>query len=141
MPGEGRIRLRDLAVESEPLEGVVTAEETATLLEMRATLPLSARDADGRWRAVLDDWRVAGANLVAPLSVRQALDLLQNEARPVQQPSGSRLRDLATNWVTCSVSCRAWSRPMDDVSFRLRRDQPRPLRGNCRHLLKSSWGS
>ena len=26
VPGEGRIRLRDLAVESEPLEGVVTAE-------------------------------------------------------------------------------------------------------------------
>ena len=55
---------------------------------MRATLPLSARDADGRWRAVLDDWRAAGANLVAPLSVRQALDLLQNEARPVPATIG-----------------------------------------------------
>ena len=41
----------------EPLEGVVTPEETATLLGLQATLPLDARDSAGKWRAVLDDWR------------------------------------------------------------------------------------
>ena len=88
VPGDGWVRLRELAVESKPLEGVVTAEETATLLGMRATLPLSARDAGGRWREVLGDWRTAGANLVAPLSVRRALDLLQDEARSVRATIG-----------------------------------------------------
>ena len=84
VPGEGWLRLGELAVESEPLEGVVTAEETATLLGMQATLPLGARDAGGRWRAVLDDWRTAGADLPESLGVERALDLLRDEARSVR---------------------------------------------------------
>ena len=79
--GEGFLRLAELAVESVPLEGIVTAEETATLLDMQATLPVAARDAGGRWRVVLDDWRLAGAELPEPLSVERALDLLRDEAR------------------------------------------------------------
>ena len=82
--GQGWQRLGELAVESEPLEGVVTAEETATLLGMQATLPLGARDPGGRWRVVLDDWRAAGADLPEPLGVEQALDLLRDEARSVR---------------------------------------------------------
>ena len=84
VPGEGWLRLGELAIESEPLEGVVTAEETATLLGMQATLPLRARDAGGKWRAVLDDWRAAGADLPEPLGVERALDLLRDEARSVR---------------------------------------------------------
>ena len=83
VPGQGWLRLGELAVESEPLEGVVTPEETATLLGMQATLPLGARDAGGRWRVVLDDWRAAGADVPEPLGVEQALELLRDEARSV----------------------------------------------------------
>ena len=84
VPQEGWLRLGELAVESEPLEGVVTTEETATLLGMQATLPLDARDAGGRWRAVLDDWRAAGADLPEPLGVERALDLFLDKVRPVR---------------------------------------------------------
>ena len=83
VPGEGWVRLGELAVESEPLEGVVTEEETATLLGLRATLPLGTRDSGGKWRTVLDDWRAAGADLPEPLGVERSLDLLQDEARSV----------------------------------------------------------
>ena len=81
--GTGWFGLSELAVEARPLEGVVTEDETATLLGMPATLPTAVRDTDGRWRAVLDDWREAGAELPAPLSVERALALLQNPNRPV----------------------------------------------------------
>ena len=84
VPEKGWLRLGGLAVESEPLEGVVTTEETATLLGMQATLPLDARDEGGRWRAVLDDWRAAGADLPEPLGVERALDLFGDKTRPVR---------------------------------------------------------
>ena len=84
IPGQGWLRLKELAVESESLDGVVTPEETATLLGMQATLPLGARDTGGRWRTVLDDWRATGADLPKPLSVEQALALLQEEGRAVR---------------------------------------------------------
>ena len=81
--GTGWFGLAELAVETSPLEGVVTEGETAILLEMPATLPTAARDSGGRWRVVLDDWRQAGAKLPAPLSVEQALALLHDPDRPV----------------------------------------------------------
>ena len=84
VPGQGWLRLKELAVESESLDGVVTPEETAALLSMQATLPLGARDKGGRWRTVLDDWRATGADLPKPLSVEQALALLQEERRSVR---------------------------------------------------------
>ena len=84
VPGKGWLKLTELAVESEPLEGVVTEEETATLLGMRATLPMDARDRAGRWRLVWDDWRAAGADIAEPLSVEQALELLRDEGRSVR---------------------------------------------------------
>ena len=84
VPGEGWLKLGELAVESEPLEGVVTEEETATLLGVRATLPLRARDSGGQWRKVLDDWRAAGADLPEPLGVERSLDLLRDETRSVR---------------------------------------------------------
>ena len=84
VPGHGWLQLKELAVESESLEGVVTTEETATLLGMQATLPLGARDTGGRWRAVLDDWHANGVDLPKPLSVEQALVLLREEERSVQ---------------------------------------------------------
>ena len=82
--GEGLLRLGELAVESKLLEGIVTEEETASLLGVRATLPFRARDAGVRWRAVLEDWHTSGADFAEPLSVEHALDLLRSEARPVR---------------------------------------------------------
>ena len=82
--GKGRFGLAQLAVEARPLEGVVTADETATLVGMPTTLPTAVRDTDGKWRAVLDDWRDAGADLPEPLSVERALELLRDPNRPVQ---------------------------------------------------------
>lgn len=82
--GNSWLGLKHLAVEARSLEGVVTAEETAELLDLPATLPSVARDPRGRWRAVLDDWREAGADLPAPLTVEQALQLLRDVSRPVQ---------------------------------------------------------
>ena len=82
--GQGWLKLGDLAVESRPLEGIVTPEETAVLLGKQATLPPEARDPAGRWRIVLEDWREAGASLAEPLSVDRALELLRDETRSVQ---------------------------------------------------------
>ena len=84
VPGKGWLKLGELAVESEPLEEVVTEEETAALLGMPATFPLCARDSAGKWRKVLDDWRAAGADLPEPLGVEQSLDLLADETRSVR---------------------------------------------------------
>ena len=82
--GKGWLGLGELAVEAKPLEGLVTEDETATLLGLSATLPTAARDTEGRWRAILDDWRDADAELPAPLGVEQALELLKNPNRSVQ---------------------------------------------------------
>ncbi len=73
--------LTSLAVEDERLEGVLTPSEVATLAELDATLPIECRDEDGRWRDVLDDWRSSGAALPPPVTVSQALALLENETR------------------------------------------------------------
>ena len=79
--GEGRLPLRELAVEDKPLAGVLTPEETAGLAGLEATLPAEVRDARGKWWAVLEDWRDAGVDVPAPVSVEQALALLDDEAR------------------------------------------------------------
>ena len=79
--GKGRLPLRDLAIEDEPLAHVLTPGETARLAGLEAALPEEVRDARGKWRAVLEDWRVAGVDLPVPVSVEQALALLEDETR------------------------------------------------------------
>ena len=79
--GQGRVPLRELAVEDKPLERVLTPEEVAGLAGLETTLPREVRDARGKWRAVLEDWRAAGVDLPAPVSVEQALTLIEDEAR------------------------------------------------------------
>ena len=81
--GKDLFSLSKLAVESQPLEHILTETETAALAELPATLPSGVRDEPGRWRTVLDDWRCAGADIPEPVSVEQALELLRNEHRPV----------------------------------------------------------
>lgn len=83
VPDQGHISLSELAVEVQPLEGVLHETEIAQLAGLRATLPTDIRDPAGRWRSVLDDWRSNGADLPEPVSVEQALDLVSDERRPV----------------------------------------------------------
>ena len=82
VPGKGKLPLLELAVEDRPLERVLTLAETAQLAGLDATVPVEVRDAAGKWREVLDDWRTSGVDLPTPVTVDQALTLLQNEARP-----------------------------------------------------------
>ena len=79
--GRGRVRLAELAVEARALEGILTAAETAELAGLPAAIPTAVRDRAGRWRAVLEDWRAAGADLPEPVNVEQALDLVGDDAR------------------------------------------------------------
>ena len=81
VPGHGQISLSELAVEAQPLEGVLHEDEIAQLAGLSATLPIDVRDPAGRWRSVLDDWRGHGADLPEPVSVKQALDLVGDERR------------------------------------------------------------
>ena len=80
--GKGRLPLRELAVEEGPLERILTLGETAELAGLDATVPVEVRDADGNWREVLEDWRRAGVDLPTPVTVDQALALLEDEGRP-----------------------------------------------------------
>ncbi|WP_419913071.1 sacsin N-terminal ATP-binding-like domain-containing protein [Candidatus Poriferisodalis sp.] len=82
IPGRGRLHVSDLAVESEPLEGVLQATEIARLAQLRAALPNNVRDPAGRWRSVLADWRTHRDDLPDPVSVEQALELLGDDKRP-----------------------------------------------------------
>ncbi|MEZ4503105.1 MAG: hypothetical protein R3C39_10810 [Dehalococcoidia bacterium] len=73
--------LRDLAVESAELQGVIAPREVAELAGLPAALPMAVRDTGGRWRDVLDDWRTAGADLPQEVGVEDALVLLSDESR------------------------------------------------------------
>ena len=83
VPERGNIHLAQLAFEVQPLELILAEDEVAKLADLSATLPSHVRDQAGRWRAVLNSWRLAGANLPEPVSVARALELLFDESRPV----------------------------------------------------------
>jgi hypothetical protein len=78
---ERRLSLKELAVEAPRLDGLLSEVEIAKLAGLSASLPKLARDANGRWRLVREDWRLAGADLPAPVNVETALGLLGDEAR------------------------------------------------------------
>ena len=82
VPEQGDVNLSQLAVEAEPLEGVLQEDEIARLAALGATLPIGVRDLAGRWRAVLEDWRSQRDDLPAPVSVKRALNLLHDGRRP-----------------------------------------------------------
>ena len=81
VPEHGELRLSQLATEAKPLEQILTSAETASLAGLPATLPFEVRDQGGMWRQVLDDWRIAGAEIPEPVSIEQALTLLGDETR------------------------------------------------------------
>ena len=92
VPGQGHINLSQLAVEAEPLVGILQDDEVARLAGLSATLPTGVRDPAGKWRSVLDDWRNHGTELPELVSVQQALNLVDDETRPV----GSAIALVAT---------------------------------------------
>jgi hypothetical protein len=78
-----KILLTDLAVEVAALDGVIEPIEVARIAGLAQSLPFSARDVDGRWREVLNDWRNAGAPMPPPVTVTGALALLDDSSRSV----------------------------------------------------------
>ncbi|SHG74018.1 hypothetical protein SAMN05444351_3090 [Geodermatophilus nigrescens] len=76
-------RLSQLAYEEEALEGLLTAEESAELAGLGAALPVGCRDTVGRWRAVLERWRQLETGVPAPVTVEQALPLVERPQRGV----------------------------------------------------------
>ncbi|HEU5004303.1 MAG TPA: hypothetical protein VFW71_16195 [Actinomycetota bacterium] len=68
----------DLAYEDPELDGRLASEEVAQLAELDDALPASARDANGRWRLVLDDWRCNGNEIADSVSVLDALRLFED---------------------------------------------------------------
>ena len=83
LSGGETISLNELAVEEQPLEGILTESETARLAELPAALPAEVRDRKGVWRQVMDEWRCSETGLPDPVSVETALDLLADESRSV----------------------------------------------------------
>ena len=81
--GQGNLQLSELAVEEQPLEKILTVFETAKLAGLPATLPFPVRDQAGRWRLVLDDWRLSSAAIPETVTVKRALELLKDVTRPV----------------------------------------------------------
>jgi len=80
----GPLSLADLAVEVEELEGILEVEQISKLASTAFALPPDARDLEARWRKVLDDWRSDSTALPEPVTVLDALELL-DEDLAVQQ--------------------------------------------------------
>ena len=83
VPRQGNLQLSELAVEEQPLENILTVFETAKLAGLTATLPFPVRDQDGRWRLVLDDWRLSSTAIPETVTVERALELLKDVTRSV----------------------------------------------------------
>ena len=95
--GQGPIALSRLAVEAQPLEGILSEAEIASLAGLPATLPFGKRDQLGAWRAVLEDWRSAECDLPEPVSVEQSLTLLGDETRSPESTIDLAATALAEN--------------------------------------------
>lgn len=73
----------DLAVEVQALENVLDEEEVATLAGCDHALPCAVRDADRAWWDVLAAWRESVQDVPKPVSVEDALSLLDIAHYPV----------------------------------------------------------
>lgn len=80
----GDLPLSATAYEAKLLDGVLNGDQIAALAKSVAALPLDVRDKAGCWRDVLDDWRSAGVNLPDPVTVADALPLLEDDIEVAQ---------------------------------------------------------
>lgn len=76
-----RVGITRLATSEVGLDGLLTDEELATLAGVEAALPGKARDAKGRWRIVLADWRSHGADIPEPVTIADAMGLIGDAGR------------------------------------------------------------
>ena len=152
VPGQGKVRLAELAVEARPLEKILTVTETAILASLPATLPFELRDQTGRWRTVLEDWRRAGANIPEEVRVEQALELVGDETRPVsstvalvavglEEGFNARLMELpcVTAQDGTTHGAAGWGFPNGSCG----RNHPASGTARCRHATSrrtSRWG-
>ncbi|MEV7030084.1 hypothetical protein AB0N99_07615 [Streptomyces sp. NPDC093272] len=107
IPGKGPLGLESLAVEDEELEGVVTEEEIARLGATPSALPGVMRDAHGRWREVLSDWKDEGSAAPAWVDVYDTGGLLDDEGRSPRATVELAARVIASDW-TVILRSRTW---------------------------------
>ncbi|WP_327250251.1 sacsin N-terminal ATP-binding-like domain-containing protein [Streptomyces sp. NBC_01244] len=86
VPETGRSApLADFAAEETALAGVLADADVARLGGVPYSFPAAARDGGGRWRQVLADWRVSGADLIPEVRVVDALGLFAEEQQTPEQ--------------------------------------------------------
>lgn len=93
--GHETLPVAELAVEDAELEGLLSDRELADLAHLDAALPQECRDAAGLWRIVLDNWRAAGIPLPQPVTVADAIGLVEAENRDAEATIGLTAAGLA----------------------------------------------
>ena len=123
------IRIVDLAVEAESLTGVLSDRESARLAGRSATLPVTARDSRGRWRAVLGAWRSAGVDVADEVSIHDAVALTADPTRSVD-------RTIILTAVILRAGLGALLSEMNCIEDRDgHRHRPRPMGGDLLPIL------
>ncbi|MFG2918911.1 sacsin N-terminal ATP-binding-like domain-containing protein [Kitasatospora sp. NPDC048298] len=110
VPDGRAVPLADLAVEAEELTGVISEWDTAQLAELERCFPAAARDQDGRWRAVLSDWRAVGAvDLPDEVEVSDAIGLLKRPSYDVDRTVRltAAALDAGLEYTLCYRACLA----------------------------------
>ncbi|WP_329562115.1 sacsin N-terminal ATP-binding-like domain-containing protein [Kitasatospora sp. NBC_01266] len=116
--GHEPLGLADLALEEAELTSVLTCAEVAQVAGCPAALPDSARDAAGRWRAVLADWSEAGGKCPVPVSVADAMVLLNDQARSPEATLALAAVCLEDGWSAGRLTDYRWI--IDDQGARHR---------------------
>ncbi|MDQ1065742.1 hypothetical protein QFZ32_001182 [Streptomyces canus] len=130
---QGPQALEDLAVEAAELTGVLTEAEIERLTEHPA-LPYAARDSAGRYRQVLKDWSDHGAAKPVSVDVWDALELLGDEGRSLENAIELAAVGVASVWAD-RLSSFAWladergtrHRPPASGELRIFADRPGSL--------------
>ncbi|MGG8480656.1 sacsin N-terminal ATP-binding-like domain-containing protein [Streptomyces lividans] len=131
---QGPQALEDLAVEAAELTGVLTEAEIERLTEHPA-LPYAARDSAGRYRQVLKDWSDHGAAKPVSVDVWDALELLGDEGRSLENAIELAAVGVASGWADHRLSSFAWladergtrHRPPESGELRIFADRPGSL--------------
>ncbi|HMJ76686.1 MAG TPA: hypothetical protein VK507_11980, partial [Iamia sp.] len=118
IPVDGRLEpIARLAVEDETLEPILTAAQVAFLAGTDAVIPATARDPEGRWRNVVDDWfessETDGRFPFVPLE--EAFDLFGSEHEPTPDAAVELAAAAVSAGLDDLLAERAWV-PLADGS-------------------------
>ncbi|MEW1675464.1 hypothetical protein [Streptomyces noursei] len=83
----GDLGIADLAVGNEALSRALSEAEIAQVAEHAAVFPPAARDGDGRWQDVLDDWAEHDGAAPETVTVARALNVLLGDVSRTGVPS------------------------------------------------------